>query len=414
MDKFQGEALAAFEAYGDKSQFAINEFTSFIDKQVKEHNTGSYLQDLLKLQEERLKVAPDVMPTPKTVSMRPNVSDAVSLTEKPVKENRKAATDILQIQADFWRDYMSLTGKGYQNYLSSTEHMLDRQVAIYQEAGIDIVDIESWKQAKMLELSRDWEAGAIRSLNKYSQSAMNAAENVESFMTNAFQGIEDAMVQAFKTGKFSFSDMVDSMISDMIRLTVRESITGPLAKALSAGIGSLFSGSGGYTMDATAGGVSMGVVDGAGAYIGTGMHSGGIVGMDASFRRLVPASAFEAAERFHGGGYIQGLRPDERTAILQTGERVLSREETARYDSSRDFAASFTVAPQLSVIINNNAPVDVEAKQSTGPDGGVNLEICIDSIDQALAKRQAQGKSAFGKTLSSMNGLNFTPQLYRN
>jgi len=38
--------------------------------------------------------------------------------------------------------------------------------------------------------------------------------------------------------------------------------------------------------------------------------------------------AFAGAERFHGGGY-PGLRPDEVPAILQRGERVLSRREVA-------------------------------------------------------------------------------------
>ena len=43
------------------------------------------------------------------------------------------------------------------------------------------------------------------------------------------------------TGKLSFSDMVNSMISDIIRLTVRTSITGPLAGALGSGLSNLFS-----------------------------------------------------------------------------------------------------------------------------------------------------------------------------
>jgi hypothetical protein len=45
---------------------------------------------------------------------------------------------------------------------------------------------------------------------------------------------------------------------------------------------------------------------------------------------MVPATAFAAASRMHGGG-MAGLRHDEVPAILQRGERVLSRREAQNY-----------------------------------------------------------------------------------
>jgi hypothetical protein len=45
--------------------------------------------------------------------------------------------------------------------------------------------------------------------------------------------------------------------------------------------------------------------------------------------RRVPALVFAGAPRLHAGGWA-GLRPDEVPAILQRGERVLSRAEVAR------------------------------------------------------------------------------------
>ena len=58
---------------------------------------------------------------------------------------------------------------------------------------------------------------------------------------------------------------------------------------------------------------------------------------------MVPAAAFAAAPRMHSGGTLglrhtsgfAGLRPDEVPAILQRGERVLSRRETAALDLDR-------------------------------------------------------------------------------
>ncbi len=54
---------------------------------------------------------------------------------------------------------------------------------------------------------------------------------------------------------------------------------------------------------------------------------------------MVPALAFAGASRRHAGGWaglkpsntFAGLQPDEVPAILQRGERVLSRRETVGY-----------------------------------------------------------------------------------
>lgn len=57
-----------------------------------------------------------------------------------------------------------------------------------------------------------------------------------------------------------------------------------------------------------------------------GFHSGGVVGWDApTFKRSVGLPL----PRFHSGGVIGG---DERLAILQTGERVLSRDQNRDYE----------------------------------------------------------------------------------
>jgi hypothetical protein len=65
-------------------------------------------------------------------------------------------------------------------------------------------------------------------------------------------------------------------------------------------------------------------------------HTGGMVGAGGSMRAL-PALAFAQAPRLHSGGWA-GLRPDEVPAILQRGERVLSRRDVAnggRHDVAR-------------------------------------------------------------------------------
>ena len=113
------------------------------------------------------------------------------------------------------------------------------------------------------------------------------------------------MADFVKTGKLSFSDLVTSILADLTKLTTRRFILGPIANALS------------------------GALSGAGGLFANILHAGGVVGSPAP-GRMVPALTFAGAPRMHAGGWA-GINPDEVPAILQRGERVLSRREASGY-----------------------------------------------------------------------------------
>jgi len=91
------------------------------------------------------------------------------------------------------------------------------------------------------------------------------------------------------------------MLADMAKLSARKFILGPLSGALSGALGNL------------------------GGLFAPVLHAGGMVG-SAAPQRMVPAMAFAGASRMHSGGWA-GIKPNEVPAILQKGERVLSRRE---------------------------------------------------------------------------------------
>lgn len=132
-------------------------------------------------------------------------------------------------------------------------------------------------------------------------------DRIAGTVNSAFDSMEDTMVEFAMTGKASFSDMIDSILSDIMRLVIQQNITSPLASALSSGLGNLFnSGGSGAVMNtdlASSGSFSLGDWD--------IKHGGG---------KVVP--------RFHSGG----LLPDEVPTILQTNERVLSREQNKIFE----------------------------------------------------------------------------------
>jgi hypothetical protein len=196
-------------------------------------------------------------------------------------------------------------------------YQIERQSEIFRNAGAAGVAVANWAAKEKQKASRDWQDGAIRGLQDYASAATNAAQNTEMVMTNAFKGMEDALVEFVKTGKMNFTSLVDSILRDLIRLMIRQNITGPLAQLFSAGIGSLFS--------PAAAPASAGVWTGAG---GGGMetwgymHEGGVVDSSAKMSKSLPATLLISAPRYH-----EGLKPDEFPTILKRGEGVFTPEQ---------------------------------------------------------------------------------------
>lgn len=85
---------------------------------------------------------------------------------------------------------------------------------------------------------RSWLTGVKEGMNEYVDMATNAAANAKMVFTNTFRSMEDALVNFVMTGKLDFKSLADSIISDMVRINIRQNITGPLAAAA----GGLFSG----------------------------------------------------------------------------------------------------------------------------------------------------------------------------
>ncbi|RMH50473.1 MAG: phage tail tape measure protein [Alphaproteobacteria bacterium] len=143
-------------------------------------------------------------------------------------------------------------------------------------------------------------------LSDYAARARDIGSDIGQSLVGAFRSAEDAVAEFVKSGKLDFRDLVTSLLADLARLSARRFILGPLANLLGGALGR------------AGGGVAASI-----------LHAGGVAGGPAP-TRMVPAMAFAGAPRMHSGGWA-GLRPDEVPAILQRGERVLSRREAQAY-----------------------------------------------------------------------------------
>lgn len=240
-----------------------------------------------------------------------------------LKQAQDAAAEAARAHADLMSEGKSVT----EANRTATERYADELDRLNKLLASGAIDQETYARAARvagdtlaqankaaLQAATDAQSGLKRAIGDYLETVRNSAGQAEQFLKNAFKGIEDAIVTFATTGKLEVKELADSIVADLIRIQVQKAITGPLANLL----GGLFEGSGG------------------GSSLFTGLfHEGGLVTAGGGImRRPMPELAFADVPRLHRGG--MALKPDEVPAILQTGERVLSRREAAALDRNRE------------------------------------------------------------------------------
>lgn len=108
---------------------------------------------------------------------------------------------------------------------------LEKQIALRQEYGAKLVQVQEDTFTKIDAAQADWSNGARAALENYLDSAADVAGQTQELFTNAFSNLEDGIVQFIKTGKASFKDFADAIIEDLIRIQVRQAAAGFLSSA---------------------------------------------------------------------------------------------------------------------------------------------------------------------------------------
>ena len=88
---------------------------------------------------------------------------------------------------------------------------------------------------KRTQMEADWSIGANEAMANYLSESQDIAAQTENVFTNAFQGMEDALVTFITTGKLSFTDMANSIVADITRIIVKQQIANAAASIMGVG-----------------------------------------------------------------------------------------------------------------------------------------------------------------------------------
>tara|TARA_Y100001938_G_scaffold67476_1_gene93631 strand:+ start:1112 stop:2692 length:1581 start_codon:yes stop_codon:yes gene_type:complete len=76
-------------------------------------------------------------------------------------------------------------------------------------------------------LNAEWKKGATDGLKKYKEGLGDISTRIATMVTNSFKKIEDSLVNFSMTGKLAFNDLARSIIRDMTRIAIQQSIMAP-------------------------------------------------------------------------------------------------------------------------------------------------------------------------------------------
>lgn len=237
---------------------------------------------------------------------------------------RAAAANAGADWEQYARDYVKLTE-------AAKEHSAAMLDLIYQRIAAE----------------RSWETGAKAAFDDYIAHATNAAETARNLFTHAFQSMEDAMVNFVKTGKLDFKSLADSIITDLIRIQVRQSMT--------AAIGS------------STGGVGGAIVSGLGKLFGMG-GSGGVSAEDSDLAQFgIPS--FDV-----GTDYVRqtGL------ALVHQGEKITPAGQSGggiNFYNTYQIGSNVSRAEVMQAVEQGNAQVRQQIAQDIGSNGPLRQQI---------------------------------------
>jgi hypothetical protein len=247
------------------------------------------------------------------------------------------------------------------------EERLSALRAYYDQALQQEADYQEQRAA----LEANANVGFDRALANYAEQSRNVAEQSERAWTRAFSGMEDAIVRFATTGKLSFSDLANSIIADLIRIYLRQQLTGLFSTGMDMLSFWRSGGSEGFGNGAPMGGT------------GGVFHGGGKVGTDAPMAtRWMPASTWANAPRLHTGR----LQGNEMAAILQKDESVLTPAQMRQLAPAGRGGQQISL--NLSVINQTGTPVNATARQTQGGD----VEVLLTAAQQSMAGDVSMGR----------------------
>ena len=252
-----------------------------------------------------------------------------------------------------------------------------RMIGEFQQKAIDSYGAY---YDQLTQKQGDWALGAQRALLNYADESRNVFAQTESAVTNAFKGMEDALVQFAMTGKLDFKSLANSIISDLIRIQLRASMMPMFSGLLGGWMGAGAQASGAVTSPVT----------GWGSVTGTalpGLASGGYTG---------PGGKHDPAGIVHAGEYVINAESTKKLGLPYLNK--LNGYASGGLVGAPPAAALMGGGGNVKVeIINNGAPATATASRERQPDGSSLIRIVLQAVAEDMSSGGMTARATAGR-----------------
>jgi lambda family phage tail tape measure protein len=111
----------------------------------------------------------------------------------------------------------------------------EQELEIIRTTQAEALKIYDATYQQRMQMEADWQTGMSEAANDYITNASNIAAQTNDLFTNAFQGMEDALVKFVTTGKLDFKSLADSILVDITRIIIKQTIMNALMNAFGIG-----------------------------------------------------------------------------------------------------------------------------------------------------------------------------------
>lgn len=264
----------------------------------------------------------------------------------------------MQAQQQIYREFQRQVRRAAEQEAAgelSPQGYADR-VRVLKQSLDDRLALQADYYSQLTAMEADWRNGAIGGLNDYAYEVSNVAAATRGAFADAFKGGEDALLAFVTTGKASVTDLANSIIADLGRIAIRQSISGPLASALGSALGGMFAGGGGAPTAGQVAGATQGVNAG------------------------LPLS-------LASGGYTGDKPRDQATGIVHGQEYVLNADATARL--GRGTLDALNAGGPLPMSDTRSGAI-TPVTTGTATQGGTAPKVQINLVNQSGEQLEAQ------------------------
>lgn len=267
----------------------------------------------------------------------------------------KAQSDLDQLnnqhlkeRADWYREYAEESGD-YAMSLQLQNELIDKQAKEWASLGIPMQDVQNRVALLKAQLDQSPRMALAQALRQYGEEAKDWTKSMSDAVSQVFGGMEDALANFVTTGKLSFTDFANSVISDLARIAIRASITGPLSSMLGGFFGS-------PTATASANG---------NVFTGISDYSGRIVTRPTLFSYSSHLKAFAK------GGVMGEAGPEAVMPLRRMSNGRLGVESSG---------SGVNVPINIEVVNESGQSTKAEARQQRNNDGGMDVTVYIRQV----------------------------------